>query len=310
VGEVSTTPQSPSSGQERYPSPLRYPGGKGKVVNFIKMLVAQNELKRLTYVEPYAGGASVALSLLFEGYADKIHINDLNEGVYSFWSLALNSPDELCRRIRSVDLTVDEWRNQKAIYANPLSSDADRGFATFYLNRTNRSGIINRGGVIGGLQQTGNWKIDARFNRESLCDRVKRVAERRDQITVTKMDAVELIKATTTRSKRHLLYLDPPYYVKGARLYDNAYAHDDHVKVRDAVSKLKTNWVVSYDAAPEVLRLYSAHPKLTYTLGYSASTAASGSEVMFFSSGLTIPSVKSPASVSNSEVNQVQLAIG
>ncbi|NED54619.1 DNA adenine methylase [Micromonospora aurantiaca] len=280
----------------RYPSPLRYPGGKGKIANYLKLLIIQNSLAGIRYVEPYAGGASVALGLLFEEYVSNIHINDLNRGVYSFWRFALESSDELCGRISNVALSMDEWKRQKAIHSDPDVGWKDLGFATFYLNRTNRSGIITRGGVIGGNDQNGNWKIDARFNRRSLCARVEKVARFGSRITVSMRNAVDLIRSEAEVDGR-LLYLDPPYYVKGARLYDNFYSHEDHIEVCKAVRKAAGPWVVSYDAAPEILEMYSGCESVRYILGYSASKAAHGTEAMFFSADLSVPDVASPARI-------------
>ncbi|MBP1785745.1 DNA adenine methylase [Micromonospora sp. HB375] len=287
----------------RYPSPLRYPGGKGKVANFLKLLIVGNDLTGIDYVEPYAGGASVALTLLFEDYVSNAQINDLNQGVYQFWRLAVNDPDALCRRIRAARLDLDEWQRQKRIYAAADTAPEDLAFATFYLNRTNRSGIISRGGVIGGNDQSGNWKIDARFNKDSLCSRILKIARFAPRLTVTNHDAVELLEASANRSDPALHYLDPPYYLKGSRLYDNFYSHDDHLAVSSTVRSMKGPWVVSYDADPEILAMYSGSESMRYILGYSASKSPNGTEVMFFSDDLVIPDVSSPAGISSSAVD-------
>lgn len=285
----------------RYTSPLRYPGGKAKVTNFLKLLILENSLVGIDYVEPYAGGASAALSLLYEDYVDTVQINDLNPGVYYFWQLALNDPEDLCSRIKAVPLTVEEWRRQRSTYREAAADPSDLGFASFYLNRTNRSGIVS-GGVIGGLDQSGPWKIDARFDREGLCERVRKLSRFRERITVTNEDAARLLQRHRRMRKRKLLYLDPPYYVKGSRLYDNFYSHDDHVAIRDLVVTLQGPWIVSYDAVPEIVDLYSDRPSRLYSLGYSAGQASSGSEAMFFSEDLQIPDVASPAGIRASQV--------
>lgn len=266
------------------------------MANFLKLLIIKNDLAGIDYVEPYAGGASVALSLLYEEYVDSIHINDYNVGVYAFWILATRDPDYLCSRIRDVPLDVDEWRRQREVYRDLSADRRDVGFATFYLNRTNRSGIVS-GGVIGGLDQTGPWKIDARFDREGLCNRVQKIARFGSRINVTNMDALGLLRTHKRTALRKLLYLDPPYYVKGSRLYDNFYAHVDHAGVRDCVVNMPGPWVVSYDCAPQIIELYMECNMLTYKLGYSASAATTGAEAMFFSEDLTIPEVSSPAGI-------------
>jgi len=173
---------------------LRYPGGKLKVVNYIKRLFEVNDLVGGTYIEPYAGGASVALSLLFDKYAGKIKINDKDRSIYAFWYSVLNNADELCRLISDTPVTMDVWQAQHELQKRKENADLlELGFSTFFLNRTNRSGILN-GGVIGGKEQTGNYKIDARYNKNELIERIERIAGYSDLIDLTSMDAVTLLK--------------------------------------------------------------------------------------------------------------------
>lgn len=291
----------------RYPSPLRYPGGKGKVSNFVKLLILENGLGGIDYVEPYAGGASVALSLLFEDYVDNIHINDLNRGIYAFWKLAVEDPDYLGSHIRAVRLDVDEWKRQRDIYSDSDADFDELGFATFYLNRTNRSGIIARGGVIGGLDQTGRWKMDARFDRSGLAARIGKIARFADRIKVSMLDAETLLTQHCKRQDPALFFLDPPYFVKGSQLYDNAYGPSDHLAICNLILGVSGPWIVSYDTAPEILEMYSSARSFPYTLDYSVSKFGQGAETVFFSDDLSIPAVQSPAGVSTAAVRSTQL---
>lgn len=281
-------------------SPLRYPGGKARVANYFRLLFRANKLVDGEYVEPCAGGASVALALLFGGYASRVHINDADPAIYSFWRAVLESTDELCKRVAEAALDVDEWRKQRNTY---LDRDADRldlAFAAFYLNRTNRSGVITSGGVIGGLDQTGEWKIDARFTKPELVRRIERVAEYKAAIRLTQLDAGELLRTLDTRlsTKKALVYLDPPYYEKGRALYRNFYnTHQDHADLATEVAKLKVPWVVSYDNVDEVQGLYTRFKRLEYGLRYSARDRYEGKEVMFFSPGLVVPDLDDPTTV-------------
>lgn len=281
----------------RFVTPLRYPGGKGKVANYLKLLLLENDLIGRDYAEPYAGGASVALSLLFEDFVDTVHINDLNPGVYAFWCAAAFDASTLCERIESTPVTVDEWHRQREVHMSLDPDPMDLAFATFFLNRTNRSGIIN-GGVIGGLHQTGPWKIDARYNKSELIHRIRKVGRHRSRIEVTQTDGAEFLKPWTTGGQPStFLYLDPPYFVKGAGLYDNFYGPGDHAQIAGMVRDLEHPWVASYDSAPEILALYQDSHSITYDLSYSAhKDSRGGSEVMFFSDELTPPDL-SPAGV-------------
>ncbi|MDP1803137.1 MAG: DNA adenine methylase [Bacteroidota bacterium] len=279
-------------------SPLRYPGGKGKIANFIKSIFEKNLLNDGCYVEPYAGGASVALSLLFGEYASQIIINDFDKAIFSFWHSVLNKPDELCKLINDTPVTVDEWRHQKEIQKRKKISYLELGFSTFFLNRTNRSGII-KAGVIGGNDQKGNYKIDARFNKKELISRIERIAKYRDRITLYNLDAIELIKTISKNlPTQTLIYFDPPYYVKGKDLYVNAYKHDDHVLVSKMINGIsKHKWLVSYDNAPEIKKMYKTNKKFTYYLNYSAVNSTSGNEVMIYSENLFIPRESRPTLV-------------
>lgn len=273
----------------RFPSPLRYPGGKGKIANFFKLLFLQNKLVGVDYVEPYAGGAGVALSLLYEDYVEHIHINDINDGVYAFWAASLHRTADLCELIRERPVTMDEWHRQRDVQQSAATADPlELAFSTFFLNRVNRSGIIS-GGIIGGKDQAGAWKLDARYNRDDLVDRVRKVGRFASRISLTKLDAATMLEAWASDTTPALLYLDPPYYVKGEGLYDNFYEHGDHAAIAGLVARLRHPWVVSYDANPSISELYAGQRGIAYSLSYSAQARYRGSEVMYFSPGLTLP---------------------
>lgn len=278
-------------------SPLRYPGGKGKLAAFVKSIVLTNGLSDGEYVEPFAGGAAVAMELLLQEYVTKVHINDISRPVYAFWKSALSDTDALCKRVRDTRLTVAAWDKQKAILSNPDDhDDLQLGFATFYLNRTNRSGILN-GGIIGGREQTGAWKIDARYNAAELIYRIESIAKMRNQIRLTNEDALKFLKLGVKKwPKATLIYLDPPYYEKGRDLYYDFYNHDDHASVAKFVkgSIKRQRWIVSYDNADPIRKLYAGCERITYTVGYSARNRSEGAEVMFFDDDLIVPPLAGP----------------
>lgn len=293
--------------EQRFPSPLRYPGGKGKLAKFIKLVMLENGLVGADYVEPYAGGASVALSLLFEEYAAHIHINDLNPSVAAFWRTVLAEPKPLCEWIRTVEVTIDEWHRQRQVQGDAKASDLDLAFSTLFLNRTSHSGILG-GGPIGGLNQMGPWKVDARFNRDDLVRRVQKIARHRSRITVTAVDAAEFIRTQLPSIPNAFVYLDPPYYVKGEGLYQNFYTHADHAEIASLVGTIPHPWIVSYDAAQEIRHLYEGHESIDYSLSYSAQSRYRGTELMFFKPGVVPPQVQSPAGVSWKTVDDARLS--
>jgi DNA adenine methylase len=219
--------------------------------------------------------------------------------VYAFWKSVLEHTDELCKLIQDTPVTMDEWYCRKSVQLKPCDySILELGFSTFFLNRTNRSGIL-KGGVIGGKGQSGKWKIDARFNKEDLVARIQRIARYSNRISVYNCDAAEFIRSHLPNLPRHsLVYLDPPYYVKGEGLYEDHYIHDDHVKIAKLVaSRIKQPWIVSYDNTPEITKIYKGFRTVRYDLSYSAQERYAGSEIMFFSKNLAVPEVKNPAHV-------------
>lgn len=272
-------------------SPLRYPGGKSKLSPLIIELIKFNGIEGCHYVEPYVGGGGVALRLLERNMVERVHLNDLNYPVSCFWHSLVNESDSFIKKLDRCVVSVNAWERHKKIVARPhLHSKLEVGFSFFFINRVSRSGIIN-GGVIGGYNQSGKWKIDARFNKDTLKRRIEFVASNKNRISISNMDACEFVESLSSEVVvNSLLYLDPPYYEKGQRLYDNFYGHSDHEVVRDSVSKLKgVKWLVSYDNNPEIVDLYAGFKKRVYDLRYSAAKNYSGSEVMFFSDSLMVP---------------------
>ncbi len=271
-------------------TPLRYPGGKGRFTPFVKQVMDTNFLTGGHYAEPFAGGAGVALELLYQDYATHIHINDLDLAIYSFWKSAVENTDELCRKIYDVPVTIENWHVQKSILSDPDNhSLLDLALATFFLNRCNRSGILNAG-VIGGLKQSGKWRLDERFNKKDLINRLETVGGYRDRIHVYNKDAVDFIGDVVPNfPEKSLMYLDPPYYVKGSGLYRNFYNHEDHVRIAATLKGVITPWIVSYDDTSQIRDIYAEYRKDFYSLSYTAQQKKTGAEVMVYGPGVSIP---------------------
>jgi DNA adenine methylase len=271
-------------------------------------LLEKNNLKDVQYAEPYAGGASIALALLFNEYASTIHINDLSLPVYAFWHTALNHTSDLCRRIDDINVTMDEWYRQRSVYDNQATAGlSDLGFAALFLNRTNHSGVI-AGGVIGGKGQAGAWHLDARFNKSDLIQRIARIGRYRTRIKLSQLDGLEFIEQIAPQIGRNgFVFLDPPYIEKGEDLYLNNYELQDHQRIAERVVQLNCHWVVTYDYDAAIqCRLYHSHRRLAYRLQYSATARYGGKEVMYVSERLNLPdnwssSVTIPMSAPNSE---------
>jgi DNA adenine methylase len=279
-------------------TPLRYPGGKAKFAPFIAEVMKRNDLCGGHYLEPYAGGAGVALELLFHEYASHVHINDADPAVYAFWIAATKFPEELQRLLRDTPVTMEQWFHWRSVLRGEVEVGVvEQGFATLFMNRTNRSGIL-KGGVIGGQAQDGAYKMDARLKKDVLGARLLKIAEHSSGISVYMEDARSLLaRVPSFLPRRSLVYLDPPYYVKGKGLYRNFYAHDDHLKIAKLLQspRFSRPWVVSYDNAVEICQMYELSRSLTYGLNYTAQKRYVGDEVMFFSHKLAIPEEHLPS---------------
>jgi len=271
-------------------SPLRYPGGKARISKYIMKLIEKNNLNDAVYIEPFAGGGGLALNLLYNEYVSKIILNDLNKSIFSFWYSTLNYNEEFCKMIRNTPINIEEWEKQKKIQKKKENANLlDLGFSTFFLNRTNRSGIID-GGVIGGTGQNGKWKIDARFNKDELIKRIELVYQYADRIEIFNLEAMHFIREISKKnSRKSLFFIDPPYYEKGRYLYENYYISRDHEKLYEVVSNIKNSWIVTYDKNQKISEMYSAYRQKEYTLNYSVSDNKKGVEIMIFSPDLSIP---------------------
>lgn len=269
-------------------TPIRYPGGKSKLYPIVDAIIEESGLAGCTYAEAYCGGAGLAVKLLLKGRVSGIVLNDIDPAVYSMWDAIVNRADELCSFVRDVPLTIDEWRRNKEVFDSLDAPSFELGKAAFYLNRTNRSGIL-RGGPIGGMSQNGAYKIDARFNRDSLCDKIRAIARRADAIELHNGDACEFIAETLSGRGNLFANFDPPYVVKGPELYENSYTEEDHVKVAEAISSCRFPWIVTYDASPFVNGLYGEFEKYAISVGYSAASIKVGSEVLIAGPGVSVP---------------------
>ncbi len=276
----------------QFKTPLRYPGGKQRLSPFIAEILSANKITG-HYVEPYAGGSGVAIELLLSKKVENIHLNDSDFGIYCFWYCVINKTKELCELISSASLTIKEWRYRQAVVKKcDKRKILEMGFSVFYLNRCNRSGVLSAG-VIGGLNQEGNYKMDARFSKNDLIQRIESIALHKNKISITNFDAEYYIENYIPNLPNNtLVYLDPPYYEKGAELYLNSYKKNDHARLSIAIQKdIKHKWVLSYDGVPDIINLYKTKRHFIYNLQYSAAKVYKGKEVFVFCNKLKLPKV-------------------
>lgn len=272
------------------PSPLRYPGGKSKFYPFVRGILQMNGLLNSTYIEPFAGGAGLALRLLFSGDVRKIVINDLDPHIYAFWHSVLEQNEALCDLVAKTPVTMEQWAIQKNIYnCNDKNNFLKLGFATFFLNRTNVSGVLTAG-VIGGKKQAGKYKIDARYNKEQLIQKIKKIVTYKENILLFNDDCIDLFSRSEIRSlKRIFINFDPPYVAKGSQLYKNSFCKKDHEILADMILRCPRKWIVTYDANPLIEKIYSTCRIGFWDVTYATSLKRNIQEYIIFKNGLKIP---------------------
>ena len=269
-------------------SPLRYPGGKVKLYPFMEQLIRQNTVDPPIYVEPFAGGAGLALELLFNGNVERIMINDLDPAIYSFWYSITNEETFylFINRVNEVDININEWKIQKDIYMHQdIHNKLELGFATFFLNRCNRSGIL-KAGPIGGQKQNGNYRIDCRFNKDRLIPLLRKIYDNRNRIDVTNLNAEEFIEYIDMNYDNLFIYLDPPYVDKGYQLYKNSFTKEEHVSLSKKIKKLKNKWFVTYDNTDLIKELYSDCKTEIFNIQYSAGSKRVENEIAVYSDSI------------------------
>lgn len=275
-------------------SPLRYPGGKGKLAPFMEYMIDQQGHRGGTYIEPFAGGAGIAIELLLRNVVSSIVINDRDKCVWSFWKAVLTETDRFLEELNNVPITMDEWYKQREIcHNNNDKYSFELGFATFYMNRTNRSGII-KGGVIGGIDQSGKWKIDARFKKPDLIHRIKEIGKRKSDIHLYNKDINSFVVRYVPKYEDNaFIYFDPPYFQKGEQLYMNYFKLEDHQRIEKTIrEKVNCDWIITYDYAKEIEDIYKHFNMSLYDLNYSVSSKCKASELIIFKDGIAVPSDK------------------
>jgi DNA adenine methylase len=270
-------------------SPLRYPGGKTQLTPLVIDVARANGLQGGVYAEPFAGGAGVAWRLLLNGYMSEVWLNDIDPALFAFWSTVVRQPDPLCERILRTRVTMKEWHRQQEVLYSSAPKRLDLAFATLFLNRTNRSGIL-KGGVIGGKNQESQYKLDCRFNKNELIRKIQRIHVYREVIKVTRLDAELCLRAWSKQlPARSLINIDPPYFARGQDLYLSFYEPADHRRLAKLVRSLRLPWMLTYDDVAEIEELYEGLPIYRNHLTYYAQVKRRASELLVLPTRLTPP---------------------
>jgi len=264
-------------------SPLRYPGGKSKIYEKVKNLIITNGYENRVYVEPFAGGFGIGINLICENIVPSVILNDFDPHIYHFWHSVLYDTENLLRLITDTQVTIEERERQKVIYNDADSDSLHDGFATLFLNRVNFSGVI-KGGPIGGLSQTGAYKIDCRFNKKEIMNKIIAIAKYKSKIKLYNKDAGYLIRMNLMKMQKPMfLNIDPPYVVKGSRLYTNYFTEGDHLNLQRVIVKHLTErcpWVITYDDCDLIRDLYKQFYIQEYAITHNAGSSTQGKEIV------------------------------
>lgn len=259
------------------------------MARFVADLLGHQDPRPRRYVEPFAGGAGVGLRLLVDEHVDEIVINDLNPGIAAFWRAVFQRPNDLLERLTACEISVDEWHRQREVYLAEPEDDVELGFALFFLNRTNRSGILD-GRPIGGYEQTGHWKIDARFDRQGLEARLKALAQYGSRVVVNEVDGIDLIEQYLG-DQESFIYADPPYLDKGDHLYLDTLRWGDHVRLAELL-RSGGRWLLTYDVDPRITEeLYAEFRCAQFSMSHSAAVQHVGQEYAVFAPTLHVPAL-------------------
>ncbi len=281
-------------------SPLRYPGGKGLLFNFVSQVLSDSMVNCSAYVEPFAGGAGVALRLLYHEKAKSIVIGDADPAIAAFWRAVVNHNEDFIDLLYMSQVTLDEWHSHWSVVASESrSDDLELGFSAFFLNRTNHSGIL-RARPIGGLDQSGKWKLDCRFNKTDLVDRIKQIGRYKDQIVTYEGEASMLLdELSRLDTSKLFIYADPPYLNKSKDLYLNEMNFESHQEIGDLLRSSFKYWMTSYDVDRKVGDVFYPDCRiLSFGIRHSASRAHIGQELAAFSNSCkvdeAVPLLKNP----------------
>ena len=272
-------------------SPMRYPGSKAVIAEYIGEILVRNHMLGATYVEPFCGGSSVALDLLYSEQVSRVVLNDIDYRLCSFWDAILRKPEEFCDQLRRTPVTMEEREHQIEIYRHPDEyAPFYVGFSTFFLNKVNRSGILT-GGPIGGTEQAGEWKITTKFGKDYFYRVIRKFARYGNRIQLFNQDAVDFLDSgVRPLGNNTFVYLDPPYHGVGKELYkDHYFESEDHCRLAEAVRGLRQKWLLSYDDVPEIRALYPTNTIENLNMYYHTYAKKHKDEILIYGNCEPVP---------------------
>lgn len=269
-------------------SPLRYPGGKQALLDYFQVFMKANGLVRPHLFEPYAGGASIALGLLSRGLISGATLVERDPLIYAFWKCVKRHPALLCARIWDLEINMSTWRRFRSMLADDALKKfdlVDLAIAGLFFNRTNFSGIIGAN-PIGGIGQSSKYAIDCRFNKYGIVNRIEAISKFTDNLTICHGDAISFLKRNRNRIlalhelKKAIIYVDPPYYMQGRKLYRYHFIDRQHQRLADYLNACGLPWLASYDNHPFICDLFSKNKSVPIFLKYTVKINREADELL------------------------------
>ena len=268
-------------------SPFRYPGGKGFLTPYLEDQIRQRfGANKPTYAEPFCGGAGSALNLLVDGSVGHLHLNDADYRIFSAWKAMIRETDRFLERLQNVKPNLETWEDSlQKLHEKPTSRYSfEVGFAAFFINRTSRSGVVLGSGPIGGYNQDGNWKIDARFNKAGLSERIRRIGNLSDSISLSCLDGLEFCRQLEKEKclDATFLFVDPPYVHAGGRLYHDGMNLAKHDALAEwLLSGVAPHWLLTYDDHQVVRENFATMQEHRIQVRYSLGKRRLEKELMY-----------------------------
>jgi DNA adenine methylase len=296
-------------------SPLRYPGGKARLAAYISGVIEENYLNGCTFYEPFAGGASVSLELLRLGFVSDAVLVEKDPLVFSFWWCVFNRTEDLCAAVDACPVSIETWQQLQPTRA--IADPTDGRFtvlqlatAGLFFNRTNFSGIIGAG-PIGGEEQLSEYKIDCRFNKEKITRQIRAAARFSHRISVHCGDAVTFMRenAEAISTGFSFVYVDPPYYEQGRKLYRHHYVDEDHVQLASFLQNQAYPWLLSYDDHPRIRELYAGNTVQPIYLDYNVRSSRLAQELAISNRVIPVPVYDGTPQLTDAEIGEVSTTI-
>ena len=273
-------------------TPLRYPGGKTWLLDYVKAFARFHKLSSTTIVEPYGGSASISVGLIRSQLVTDATVCERDPLIVAFWNVAIHRNEELIEYLSSLEINMETWyglRRYLDLEKTNLQNELEAAGAFLFFNRTNYSGII-KGGPLGGKKQLSKYKLNCRFNKGRIADKIRSLKALEDKLKIIQIDGLEYMKNHALQSPDNVFfYVDPPYYGAGKDLYRFYFTDFDHQQLSAFLTGTEIPWLLSYDDAEFIRNLYQKKSNLPVYTDYQSGHLRRGVKELLISNYVIPP---------------------